>query len=215
MRARMRRLRLSGGPPRARRSLPGAGRRGVADGWTSACAEEPARHARRARPAGVDLRVRGGAARTCTSRTSRPGGPPRARRVCPGGPPRARRSRREHLTCRRGEGWTSACAEEPWTRDGTPNARWVDLRVRGGASSDETNAIHGSGGPPRARRSPAHGRAIRRGYGWTSACAEEPRSPRTTRTTSRVDLRVRGGARLIVRAWSQVTGGPPRARRSP
>ena len=128
--------------------------------------------------------------------------------------PRARRSPRCAEEPRGALGSISASAEEPASRISVVAMWRVDLRERGGARAREHHTHPRTGRSPRARRSRGLGCVRRRACGSISASAEEPNSPGAGRSSTRVDLRERGGAASDGEPSGNVPGRSPRARRS-
>ena len=107
-------------PPRARRILAADQATRVADGTTSACAENTAEALNRAAVMGNYLRVRG----EYWPRIRRHGWQMEL-------PPRARRIPLKPSTVPPSWGTTSACAENTGRGSGDTGGRWNYLRVRG------------------------------------------------------------------------------------
>ena len=151
----------------------------------------------------VDPRVGGGACRG--DEVFRVGG---------GRSPRGRGSREclRRLTQRWGS--IPAWAGEPARGVGLGRGRAVDPRVGGGATEHSRGRERGSGRSPRGRGSR---RVLRRGWmagGSIPAWAGEPRCRTLHATTSQVDPRVGGGARLPGDGDLRVRGRSPRGRGS-
>ncbi len=192
-----------GPSPRAR----GSRRRGTdapgAAGSIPACAGEPAAPRRRARPAGVHPRVRGGASSRCA----------RSRPTC-GPSPRARGSRRA-AAVRSEYRWSiPACAGEPGPELRTDVTRAVHPRVRGGALTQTEAGTQDLGPSPRARGSLLAFRPWPSTRGSIPACAGEPWRSASPTPPGAVHPRVRGGASPATATPRESAGPSPRARGS-
>ena len=130
-------------------------------------------------------------------------------------PPRARRIHHHinHIT--RGNGTTSACAENTTPTQACRRHLWNYLRVRGEYFLHLEVAVEGKELPPRARRILGHAEGVMAAGGTTSACAENTSSMLYAPRNPRNYLRVRGEY-----AHGRFHSGedlelPPRARRIP
>ena len=87
-------------------------------------------------------------------------------------PPRARRIRIRQNIFEFTIGTTSACAENTEFKQTTPPPRWNYLRVRGEYLMGDVITSFLMELPPRARRILSTATTTNRGFGTTSACAE-------------------------------------------
>ena len=148
-------------PPRARRIPPENRPHSRRGGTTSACAENT--HNFFAPPNAFRnyLRVRGEYAIASANQSNDSELPPRARRI----PPVVRSDSG-------GRGTTSACAENTTRHPNPCSIHRNYLRVRGEYSRSFHESSSNMELPPRARRIQNKGKATLRGFGTTSACAE-------------------------------------------
>ena len=148
-------------PPRARRIHCANPPSRHQDGTTSACAENTCTTATPVPDPRNYLRVRGEYPHTCYMPTAFAELPPRARRILLGLGPILLLP-----------GTTSACAENTTQRLCRLSAHRNYLRVRGEYPIHPVAKHIQKELPPRARRIPSVGGAVRGGEGTTSACAE-------------------------------------------
>ena len=191
-------------PPRARRILTSAFRRGRVEGTTSACAENTYHCPQPTPPEWNYLRVRGEYERAiyCTAWAAEL-------------PPRARRIQQGATILRKGGGTTSACAENTRRQTGRYRHYRNYLRVRGEYRCHAADFFASMELPPRARRIPNDAAVCRSSYGTTSACAENTAVPGVVREIVWNYLRVRGEYAPAVGLPLEVWELPPRARRIP
>ena len=151
-----------GSPPRVRSRLDSKRRGNVAQGITSACAEQTSQGRAPTPPAWDHLRVCG-ADDTGGDRPS----------IYVGSPPRVRSRRTGRIARNLMPGITSACAEQTSVRIAASRSRRDHLRVCGADLSAYPGMENESGSPPRVR-SRRSGRGVQQDRaGITSACAEQ------------------------------------------
>ncbi len=196
-------MRSSGRSPRARGSLDRLLVLIVEVGSIPACAGEPRARGTCAARCGVDPRVRGGAALPMYSSIFEKGRSPRARGSLA--------SLVEQLVH---PGSIPACAGEPIGMQTLGEDRRVDPRVRGGATGSGSVTAPVRGRSPRARGSLRWPCVDYAAWGSIPACAGEPPTSPWWAAITRVDPRVRGGARRTTIPYRSVMGRSPRARGS-
>ena len=131
-----------------------------------------------------------------------------------GSSPRGRRS----LCCGRTIwpfcGFISAWAEESSRRGAQWSTRRVHLRVGGGVYSELLRRLADGGSSPRGRRSlfPCCTQSLYKGF--ISAWAEESNAGASSKSSTRVHLRVGGGVLVPVTSITMPLGSSPRGRRS-
>ena len=132
-----------------------------------------------------------------------------------GSPPRVRSRLMTKLALHSLDGITSACAEQTSPRQGCPCRSRDHLRVCGADEMSEDEAGARVGSPPRVRSRLGQAYTFVTEFGITSACAEQTRLSRRTRSSTRDHLRVCGADRLITPDTKVLAGSPPRVRSRP
>jgi len=172
-------------------------------GSIPACAGEPSTSRTPPSAATVDPRMRGGAFTGLFLLGMREGRSPHAR---------GSHAYLSERPVRRGS--IPACAGEPRGAAAPQGQRQVDPRMRGGATVIGKRPPLLMGRSPHARGSPWCLISLRFMSRSIPACAGEPNSRLASRCASKVDPRMRGGARLLAVGQHQLQGRSPHARGS-